>query len=93
MKRLRKKSVYTQAFNMVESIWGRAEICPLSSIRKDSGPRYIREARAHVVARHATNDDRQEVCPYSENRLPSAEFVRVFEKLATSLQERQQPAR
>ena len=69
--RVRKKSTHKQALTIVETLWGSADACPASSSRKDSGPRHIRDAAAHVAARSQKNDDEHD-CPYSMNRLPSA---------------------
>ena len=60
---VRTKSARIQALSIVESMWGSAEAWPVSSINKDSGPRHIREAAAHVAARNKKNNDQQEVCP------------------------------
>ena len=89
--RVRQKSTHTQAYSIVESIWGSADACPASSSRKDSGPRHIREAATHVAARSKKNNDKEEVCPYSKNRLPSATLypMRSAELLTTWLEQLQ----
>jgi len=70
--RVRQKSTHKQAMSMVESMWGSTDVDPLSCARKDCGPRHIREAAAHLAARNQQNDNKQEMCPYSKKRLPSA---------------------
>ena len=92
--RVRKKSAHKQALTIVETIWGNTDTCPSSFNRKDSGPRHIREAATHVAARKQKNNDKQEVCPYSQKRLPTATLypMRSAEMLTTWLAELQRRA-
>ena len=67
-----KKSNHNQALTIVESMWGNVNSCPTSSEKKDSGPRHIRDATAHLAARANNKSVETDLCPYSKNRVPSA---------------------
>ena len=66
-----KKSNHNQTLTMVESMWGCVNSCPTSSEKKDSGPRHIRDAAAHLAARANNKSVETDLCPYSKNRVPS----------------------
>lgn len=69
--RLRVKSTHRQALSIVELMWGNHD-AGLTASRRDSGPRHIGEAAAHVSARNIRHSDKGEVRPYAAERLPKA---------------------
>ena len=68
----RKKSSHVQALSIVETMWGESANHLTNTDKKDSGPRYIREAAEHIAARSNGKNEKKEVRPYAENRVPSA---------------------
>ena len=91
----KKKSCHVQALTIVETMWGEAANHLTISDKKDSGPRYIREAAEHIAARGNRKKERKEVRPYTENRVPSAALHTAqaggnLEAWIRSLQEREE---
>ena len=94
-KRIKTNSSLAQSSSVVETTWEAVANHLPNAAKTDSGRRYIREAAEHIAAQGDSKKKKEDVCPYSKNRVASvtlhpAQAGGDLEAWLKSLQERAQ---